>query len=220
VCIDPHFALKNRGAHLFLAVNSLQPIVARVWSSEKTSFGLQPKTIMSILFTCSCGKRLKVADQFGGKRCKCPGCGEIRAVPEQGAEDEGTKRSDESAVDAGMARRARSGIRAQQREDIPEVLPADDSNEATYEPGPDDEAPRRKKKRSRKKTPRKKGFFSGFDFGFERSLANKGAVAGVLMMVIAVVWFVCGLMFLNRIFFYPPILFIIGLIALIKGLVS
>ena len=37
------------------------------------------------------------------------------------------------------------------------------------------------------------------------------------MMVGAVVWFVVGL-FLNIIFFYPPVLFIIGLIAFIKGL--
>ena len=48
---------------------------------------------------------------------------------------------------------------------------------------------------------------------------NAGAIAGILMMVGAVVWFVVGLS-LDIIFFYPPILFIIGLIAFIKGLAS
>jgi len=176
---------------------------------------------MSIFFTCSCGKRLKVADQFRGKRCKCPGCKEIRIVPERSAGEEESELADESASAAGKSRRATSGIRARRREDnIPEVLPADDSNEAAHEPRSEEEEPRRLKKPRRKKRAKKKRFFSGFEFGLERSLANKGALAGVLMMVIAVVWFVCGLIFLNRIFFYPPVLFIVGLIAFIKGLVS
>jgi hypothetical protein len=39
------------------------------------------------------------------------------------------------------------------------------------------------------------------------------------MMVIAVVWFVLGLMG-GIIFFYPPILFVIGIAALIKGIID
>lgn len=39
---------------------------------------------------------------------------------------------------------------------------------------------------------------------------------GVLSMVGAVVWFVLGLM-ADRIFIYPPILFILGLIAVVNG---
>lgn len=46
-----------------------------------------------------------------------------------------------------------------------------------------------------------------------------GVVGGLLMMAIAVVWFVGGLM-AGWIFFYPPILFIIGLIALFKGMLD
>jgi hypothetical protein len=48
---------------------------------------------------------------------------------------------------------------------------------------------------------------------------NAGVIGGVLMMVIAVVWFVVGL-HLGWIFFYPPILFVIGIAAFIKGLVG
>jgi hypothetical protein len=48
---------------------------------------------------------------------------------------------------------------------------------------------------------------------------NAGVIGGVLMMVIAVVWFVVGL-HAGWIFFYPPILFVIGIVALIKGLMG
>jgi hypothetical protein len=44
-------------------------------------------------------------------------------------------------------------------------------------------------------------------------------LAGIGMMVGAVVWFVGGLFF-DRIFFYPPILFILGLIAFVRGVVN
>ncbi len=40
---------------------------------------------------------------------------------------------------------------------------------------------------------------------------------GILMMVGAVVWFVAGLAG-DVIFFYPPVMFVLGFIALVKGL--
>lgn len=48
---------------------------------------------------------------------------------------------------------------------------------------------------------------------------NGSLWGGVAMMVGAVVWFVGGLFF-DIIFFYPPIRFIIGLVAFVKGLVN
>jgi hypothetical protein len=36
---------------------------------------------MSILIACNCGKRFKAADQFAGKRTKCPGCGQTLTIP-------------------------------------------------------------------------------------------------------------------------------------------
>ena len=47
----------------------------------------------------------------------------------------------------------------------------------------------------------------------------KQVLMGFGMMVGAVVWFV-GALALGRIFFYPPILLIIGLVTMIKGLLS
>ncbi len=46
---------------------------------------------------------------------------------------------------------------------------------------------------------------------------NGGVAGGLLMMLIAVVWFVGGLA-VGYIFFYPPVLGVIGFIAVIKGL--
>ena len=48
---------------------------------------------------------------------------------------------------------------------------------------------------------------------------NSGAIGGILMMIIAAAWFFVGLSF-GRIFFYPPILFVIGAIAVIKGVLG
>ena len=47
----------------------------------------------------------------------------------------------------------------------------------------------------------------------------KAIWGGVGMMVGAVVWFVVGWM-AGRIFIYPPILFVLGLVALGKGLMA
>lgn len=46
-----------------------------------------------------------------------------------------------------------------------------------------------------------------------------GVVGGLAMMLIAVVWFVAGL-YADYIFYYPPILFLIGLVGFIQGLVT
>jgi hypothetical protein len=52
---------------------------------------------------------------------------------------------------------------------------------------------------------------------FEKGVFNSGVVGGILAMGGAVLWFVVGLMN-DIIFFYPPILFVIGLGAFFKGL--
>jgi len=45
---------------------------------------------------------------------------------------------------------------------------------------------------------------------------NGGVLIGALMMVGAVIWFVVGMMN-GTIFFYPPILFILGIVSMVKG---
>ena len=48
---------------------------------------------------------------------------------------------------------------------------------------------------------------------------SKAIWGGIGMMVGAVVWFVLGWM-AGRIFFYPPILFVLGLVSLGKGIMA
>ncbi|HZY80158.1 MAG TPA: hypothetical protein VFE50_11590 [Cyclobacteriaceae bacterium] len=61
------------------------------------------------------------------------------------------------------------------------------------------------------------------DRGGSTTLEGKGikmgVLGGIIMAVIAVVWFFAGLA-ADRIFFYPPILFVIGVYAIIKGLAN
>ncbi|MEQ1904795.1 MAG: hypothetical protein ABL888_11460 [Pirellulaceae bacterium] len=54
---------------------------------------------------------------------------------------------------------------------------------------------------------------------WEGRVFNGSVLGGVAAMVIAIVWFFAGLAG-GVIFFYPPILFIIGLVGMIRGLVA
>ncbi len=56
-------------------------------------------------------------------------------------------------------------------------------------------------------------------FALEKVGIRKGVLGGIIMMVIAAVWFGLGWM-AGTIFIYPPILFCIGLFALIRGLAT
>jgi hypothetical protein len=55
------------------------------------------------------------------------------------------------------------------------------------------------------------------NFSPENKAIQKGVLGGLGMMAIAVIWFVVGWMS-GYIYFYPPILFVIGIYALIKGM--
>lgn len=54
-------------------------------------------------------------------------------------------------------------------------------------------------------------------FAQEKKGIQKGMVGGIIMMAIAAIWFVVGYA-AGIIFYYPPILFLIGLYAFLKGL--
>jgi len=53
----------------------------------------------------------------------------------------------------------------------------------------------------------------------KREFWDSSILGGIALMAISVIWFFGGLL-VDIIFFYPPILFIIGLVVMIKGLVS
>lgn len=48
---------------------------------------------MAITFSCHCGKQIKVAEKFAGRRGKCPACGDVVSIPQLDpapAEDDGS----------------------------------------------------------------------------------------------------------------------------------
>jgi hypothetical protein len=56
-------------------------------------------------------------------------------------------------------------------------------------------------------------------FAAEQKGIQKGILGGIIMIAIAVIWFVVGLA-AGYIYFYPPVLFIIGVVALVKGVIK
>jgi hypothetical protein len=57
----------------------------------------------------------------------------------------------------------------------------------------------------------------GINIGWFRT--DAGLIGGSFIMVVALVWFFTGLQ-LGRLFFFPPFLFVIGIIAVVQGVVS
>ena len=162
---------------------------------------------MPISFDCACGRKIRTADENAGRSASCPACGVTVLVP---GSDAGRPWRDAPAKEEGAPAGNGFGYNLQSEEVVPTARPS--APPAPYDrPRSDD--PRRSARpplddRFVKRTPTRSG-----------GRTDKGAVAGVLMMVGAVVWFVVG-MAVGIIFFYPPILFIIGLICFIKGLAN
>lgn len=53
--------------------------------------------------------------------------------------------------------------------------------------------------------------------GLSKFGIKSGITAGIIFIVLAIIWFVVGIVAFNRVFFYPAALVIIGLIAIGKG---
>ncbi len=161
---------------------------------------------MSIPFQCTCGKNLRVKDELAGRKVRCPGCQGILVVPfpemEPVEESEGYGVAEEEAP-APRRKASPSALETEDRLDRPDYRPRREEPEL-----------RRERPRRRRKNPR----VGAFERGWSGSV-NGALIGGVLMMVFAVVWFGLGLM-VGFIFFYPPVLFLIGAIVFICGLFS
>jgi hypothetical protein len=152
---------------------------------------------------------MQVKDEMAGKEGKCPSCGQLLVIPEFAAPAE----AEEEASSYLLADEPEEKQRPQR--------------DARYVPQREreDEPPRRRPKleaeeRKRPSRPRRneerRAPGVAFEEGWFGSI-NAGVAGGLLMMFIAVVWFIVGMALINRIFIFPPILFVIGLISLVKG---
>ena len=173
---------------------------------------------MPISFRCVCEKTLKVADKLAGKSVTCPACGTVISVPDLApSDDPGFEVVEEPAPVAKLAMAKPVSKR-------PAVVDEDDelANDVPRkrrrrddDDDDDDEVEERSRKRKRKT---KKKEHSGW-FATESWVLSGGVIGGALAMLVAIVWFVLGLLN-NWLFYYPPILFIVGMIGVIKGLMS
>ncbi|MGH7224468.1 MAG: hypothetical protein ACRELF_14675 [Gemmataceae bacterium] len=102
----------------------------------------------------------------------------------------------------------RSSRRAAIQAEAPEVIPA-------RRRAVEDEEPISKKRSRPRRDIKRRTPTVSFERGWFGDV-NAGVIGGVLMILIAVVWFIAGLAG-GIIFFYPPVLFVVGIIAIVKG---
>jgi hypothetical protein len=188
---------------------------------------------MAITFSCSCGKSLQVKDEYGGKRVRCPACSDAITVPQPEPQFEVVE--DEPVAPPARVRAAPVRAKAmptsrddddedrdrkRRRDDDEDDDDRPRSKRGQYDVQDEEEPPRKKRSfKPKKKKRAKKEETQQSNYALEKGILNGGVAGGALAMVIAIIWFVVGLMN-DWIFFYPPILFILGLIAFIKGLMG
>jgi hypothetical protein len=174
---------------------------------------------MSIAFACDCGKSFSVAADYAGKRTKCPACGSGLTVPTPPApESDPEPPKAESEED--------SAYRALMESPDPALSasPPTRRREASGEPPgsrPQSEPPKIKARASAARKPARSsdGWPTGYETEPRRPAVHisSGVLGGAAMMLGAVIWFVVGLA-AGILFYYPPVLFIIGLVTFVRAL--
>jgi hypothetical protein len=167
---------------------------------------------MPIPLTCTCGRSLKARDELAGRKVRCPDCKNVLEVPDPNA----PKDPEDEILNVLLAddppagdEESQAAVRAE-----PPPVPREISIPPPRKPLPPPPSVRSVKRKTRdvkRSTPPvvfEEGWFGN---------VNAGAIGGLLMMGIAAVWFFIGLA-AGRLFFYPPFLFVVGFIAMIKGM--
>jgi hypothetical protein len=161
---------------------------------------------MVIPLECSCGQSYQIKDDLAGRRVRCPGCQQVLSVPAPEPEREteaDTYRLADDSVDAATGIQTKTPEARPGSAYDPEVPPIHPARNPTQVP-------------PRERSRQDEGPRIVFEEGWFGSV-NSGVIGGVLMILIAVVWFFGGLA-VGVIFFYPVILLMIGVFSIIKGL--
>ncbi|MCI0379213.1 MAG: zinc-ribbon domain-containing protein [Gemmataceae bacterium] len=148
---------------------------------------------MEIVHCPNCHERVQVPEEYFGKNVVCPKC--QNAFTAQAAELPDTSRdyvSAEVSPPNRVRKHPNKGLLQKRRLTDDEYQDVDISLPASQQPP----API-----------------------LESRMINAGAAGGLALIIVAVAWFVIGLA-AGVIFYYPPILFVIGLVAMLKGAVS
>jgi hypothetical protein len=152
---------------------------------------------MSIRVDCPCGRVLKYDNMYANTKTECPSCREPITVPAAGTNT--TADTDEGVRTALQDAGKKWGSPQGRDEDY------------DYERGANPYRTRDVDQRFVKRPPAP----SSGGFGS----INAGVGGGLAMIAIAIVWFIGGAMF-GIIFWYPAVLLVLGIIAVIKGLAN
>ena len=149
-----------------------------------------------------CQKTLRIPEKYWGKKVRCPQCSEVLSIPASPPAAEVTVLDDVEFVE---------------EDDDPFVddLYSDQDEYGDLPAAP----PRRAPASGRKKKKKKSEESGGGAFGTEKSMLNSGVLGGLGLMLGAAVWLVLGLVLADRIFIYPPFMFLFGMVAVIKGII-
>lgn len=182
---------------------------------------------MPLQIQCTCGKLLRVKDELAGKKARCPGCKAVLEVPELTV----VVPEEDDAADVAVTTAppkigaARSGV-DEEEDDEPRVKLKNPRDDEVGDDNDEDRRRRRSKRRfgdddddddddePRPRRSRRRDTRSGNAFE-----PSKSIIAGILLMVGASIWCIAGLIF-DYFFFYPPILFIIGIVAVVRGAIT
>jgi hypothetical protein len=194
-----------------------------------------------ITIQCSeCTGKLSVPSTAVGKKVKCPKCQSVVSIPAESVQEVPEKPAPRRATSVPSTRSAaaerpqsapapkpKKARRAKQQdnnwgEDNGEDSYGSDNWDSydSYNDAPAAMPPKKKGRAatSRESTSRGDAYEAPASQPRSSSGANWGAMGtGILMMVGAAVWFVFGLMN-DIIYFYPPVLFVLGIISFFKGL--
>ena len=166
---------------------------------------------MSISFTCDCGKGFTVADEFAGKRTKCPACGAGLTVPAPAAPESEPLSDEDKAFRALEDAPDAEPTAAPPRRNSP---PADPPPSRPTSPPP---APIPAKKRG----PRYEAHAAedGGRSGYSGIHLTPAVAGGLFSMALGAGW--CALVWSSgRFTIYGPILFVFGLVAVVRGLLG
>jgi hypothetical protein len=172
---------------------------------------------MPLTFACPCGQQLEVDDQYAGMPVSCPTCNAVVNAPARRRavaiaiapppRPVGSKNADPGyEVVESRPRKQRAQVVDEDDEERPRRRRRDEDEDEDEE-----ERPRRKRLNKSQEPPKHRSL--------EGRVFNGGMKSGAIAMLVAVVWLVVGLA-AGWFFFYPPILFVIGLIGFIRGMVA
>jgi hypothetical protein len=162
--------------------------------------GLEKEPAVSIRFSCECGRSFSFNDSYAGASIECPTCHEKQTVPPAGTDAAPASDPNSDAIRASVL------ADAGKKWGSPQGRADEDYEHRGRDRDP--YSPRDIDRRLTRESPAPSGGFGSFNAGIGGGLA--------MMAVGAVIFLVC--LGLDRISIYGPILFVIGLIALIKGI--